>query len=346
MCDLKVKIAGAPKEPGCYLFKDKLGHIIYVGKAKNIRNRVRQYFCPGSCRDNTKLQKLLHSIDDVEFQITKSELDALILEYFLIKKHKPWFNRQLKENIPHPFLRIGCGEQYPSLKVEVDWGETGVYIDGFYREREVREAIELIADVWKVPRCGKTFDIRSRACIRFHLGKCMAPCIHNVTPEDYRKVIDEITSFITGGRISIMTNLKKQMKEYSINEEYEKAAACKSYIEQLDKLRIKTKKLMHIPPDKAVIAFVSPYRSSGLSLFYIADKHVMCRADFPQCLDEDVLGKFLDMICSSCKTSEFHDQLAVCLTEITVKRLFLIVGKMCSRKTLEHKIRRAYEKFS
>lgn len=297
---LSEKVRQAPAGPGCYLFKDVLGHIIYVGKGKSIRNRVRQYF--QSSRHEQmwdKMWTLVHTIADVDFVETATELDALLEEYRLIKQYRPWFNSQLKRDRVHPYLRIHHqAGQYAALSVCEAKQEDGArYYGGFFDDKDARAALEAIGRVWKTPACGKSvFLPGKRACLQYHLGACLGPCEGKIGLEDYHKVISEVTRFLDGRSQRICQRLKKQMSMHAADLEFEAAAVCQSHLADLEYLQRKCTKTYHFSLDKNIILLIRPYHSSSCAVFYIQNGRAIARKDFSTQLDDRGLQDLVKQI--------------------------------------------------
>lgn len=287
--DLSEKVRHAPQGPGCYLFKDALGYTIYVGKGKNIRNRVRQYFQSSSNENmRDKRWNLVRAIVDVDFLETATELDALLTEYRLIKQYRPWFNAQLKADKIHPYLRIHHqAGQYATLSVCSEKQKDGArYYSGFFDDEDARAALDTFGHVWKTPTCGKpVFLPGKQACLQYHLGTCLAPCEGKVALEDYQQVIREVTGFLDGQGQRICRRLKKQMSLHAAALEFEAAAVCKSQLTELEQLRRKCAKTYHFPSNKNIILLIRPYRSIGCTVFYIRNGCAIARKDFQDQLD-------------------------------------------------------------
>lgn len=221
---IKNKLAILPDHPGCYLMKDRQGTIIYVGKAKNIKNRVRSYFT-GS--HDTKTQRLVSEIEDFEYIVTSSNIEALLLEMNLIKKHDPKYNVMLKDDKSYPYIKL-THERHPRLiitrKVKKDKGK---YFGPYPNVMAANETKKLLDRLYPLRKCSTLPD---RVCLYYHLGQCLAPCINDIKEETYKQMTDEITRFLNGGFKNIKQELKAKMLEASENLEFERA---KEYRDQI-----------------------------------------------------------------------------------------------------------------
>ena len=221
---IKNKLAILPDQPGCYLMKDRQGTIIYVGKAKVLKNRVRSYFT-GS--HDAKTQRLVNEIEDFEYIITSSDIEALILELNLIKKHDPKYNVMLKDDKSYPYIKL-TNERHPKLittrKVKKDKGK---YFGPYPNAQAANETKKLLDRLYPLRKCHTLPD---RVCLYYHLGQCLAPCVYEVKPETYKQMTDEITRFLNGGFKDIKQDLQKKMLEAAENLEFERA---KEYRDQI-----------------------------------------------------------------------------------------------------------------
>ena len=190
---IKNKLALLPEQPGCYLMKDRQGTIIYVGKAKILKNRVRSYFT-GS--HDGKTLRLVNEIEDFEYIVTSTEIESLILEINLIKKHDPKYNVMLKDDKSYPFIKL-TAEKHPRLittrKVKKDKGK---YFGPYPNVLSANETKKLLDRIYPLRKCSTLPD---RVCLYYHLGQCLAPCVNEVKEEEYKKMVDEITRFLNGG---------------------------------------------------------------------------------------------------------------------------------------------------
>ncbi len=212
-----------PSAPGSYRFYDKNGEIIYVGKAKNLKKRVSSYFHKN--HDSVKLNVMVPQIVKIEFIITSTEAEALILESHLIKKYKPKYNVLLKDDKKYPYFLITEGE-YPSILIVRKANKNpmkGTYFGPYTNAGAMHSTLELIKRLFPLKQC-KNPRFKDRPCIYYQLGKCSAPCQKLISPEEYQKLIDGVKLFLSGKYGLLTEELKKQMLKYSENCEFEKAA--------------------------------------------------------------------------------------------------------------------------
>ncbi|QOV12943.1 excinuclease ABC subunit UvrC [Viridibacillus arvi] len=221
---LKQKLAILPDQPGCYLMKDRQGTIIYVGKAKVLKNRVRSYFT-GS--HDGKTQRLVSEIEDFEYIVTSSDLEAFILELNLIKTHDPKYNIMLKDDKTYPYIKI-TNEKHPRLlivrKVKKD---NGKYFGPYPNSFAANETKKLLDRLYPLRKCT---NLPNRVCLYYHLGQCLAPCVKEVEKDQYQDIIQDITSFLNGGYGEVKEELNTKMLDAAEKLEFERA---KEYRDQI-----------------------------------------------------------------------------------------------------------------
>lgn len=321
------KIKDAPKAPGCYLFKDSKGMVMYVGKAKNLNNRVKQYF-RGSPNDDDKTKRLARFACDVEYAKTNTELDALLLEFHLIRLHKPWYNTQLKSDVEHPYLKIAQCGTYATISIDYNYKPSaGIqYFGSFRNDYDIRETIEDLSVALCTPRCGQgAFSSRAHPCIFHDTGACMAPCAGIADPNEYAKALREATRILNGKPPSGVKALERQMREYADAMDYESAETCRRKLLALERLSYRSKRLLNLPSDRSVLAALRAYRSEHTAIFYIKNGVALCRADFDGPPRDAALDGFLAQIDSGEITQP--PWMAEGLTEIYAQKAFSILPK-------------------
>ncbi len=233
------KIKNAPVDPGCYLYKNKNGTIIYIGKARNIKKRVKSYFIKNN---NLKTKKLVKNIQDVEFIITNSEIDALILENNLIKKHKPRYNILLRDDKTFPYVKIS-NEYYPRIYITRKIVDDGSKYFGPYTEtRKLKNTIRLIKKIFLVRRCNRkltrdnTGPGKQNVCLNFHINRCEGPCIKNISHDQYMNMVQNIEDFLNGDTEKVLNYFEKRMKSAAREMNYEMAAKFRDNIKLINNL--------------------------------------------------------------------------------------------------------------
>ena len=221
--EVKQTLSIIPELSGSYQYYDKNDEIIYVGKAKNLKKRVYSYF--NKNHDSPKLRVMIPQIAKIQFIVTDSEVEALILESHLIKKHKPKYNVLLKDDKKFPYFVI-TEEEYPRIIVARKANKNkikGKYFGPYTDSRAMYATLDLIKKLFPLKQC-KTPKFKDRPCLYYHIGRCMAPCQRMITPEEYKKILKNVELFLTGKQKELVDALKKEMEKYAATEDFEKAA--------------------------------------------------------------------------------------------------------------------------
>ena len=220
-----------PSQPGCYLYYDKAGEIIYVGKAKNLKRRVYSYF--HKQHESVKTNVLVSQIEKLEYIITDSEVEALILESHLIKKHKPRYNILLKDDKKYPYFLI-TDEDFPRIQVVRKKNlnpDKGRFYGPYTDVGAMYATLDFLKRLFPLKQC-KTPKFSNRPCLYYHIGKCLAPCQGKVTPEEYQKLIHQVELFLSGKQTELLKQIQAQMQKYAEEEQFEKAAKMRdSYLD-------------------------------------------------------------------------------------------------------------------
>lgn len=260
---LKGKLELVPEDPGCYLMKNKHGTIIYVGKAKILRNRVRSYF---TGTHDKKTQRLVSEIRDFEYIVTSSNIEALLLEQNLIKKHEPKYNVLLKDDKSYPYLKI-TNEKHPRLittrKVKKDGGK---YFGPYPNVLAANETKKLLDRLYPLRKCRTLPD---RVCLYYHIGQCLAPCEFEVTDEKNKEMVGEITKFLNGGHQEIKDKLLKNMYEASENLEFERAKELRDQIHHIEAVMEKQKVMDADQIDRDVFGYAYDKGWMCIQVFFI-----------------------------------------------------------------------------
>lgn len=226
---LQKKLELLPDNPGCYLYKDNIGEIIYVGKAKNLKNRVKSYF---TGTHNKKTQTLVSKIEDLEYIIVNSEKEALLLENNLIKKYRPYFNIRLKDDKSYPYLMI-TKEEHPRLLMTRKYKKNNknIYFGPYVDIKSATEVKKILDKIYPLRKCN---PVEKRPCMYYQIGECIGPCAKRITSDDYKSQISKIKSFLTGNTKEILSDLKNKMQEHIKNLEFEAAGQVHSYIKSIE----------------------------------------------------------------------------------------------------------------
>ena len=228
---LREAVKLVPEQPGCYLYYDAVGEIIYVGKAKNLKRRVYSYF--HKQHESPKTNILVSQIEKLEYIITDSEVEALILESHLIKKHKPKYNILLKDDKKYPYFLI-TDEDFPRIQVVRKKNlnpDKGRFYGPYTDVGAMYATLEFLKKLFPLKQC-KTPKFSNRPCLYYHIGKCLAPCQGKVTPEEYQKLIHQVELFLSGKQTELLKQIQEQMQKYAETEQFEKAAKMRdSYLD-------------------------------------------------------------------------------------------------------------------
>ena len=222
---LEDEVKQLPRRPGVYLFRDAAGEVLYVGKAKSLRSRVRSYFQRGDGRPGAA--QLVSRVADVEVIVTRNEAEALHLEQNLVKRHRPPFNIRLRDDKSFPYIAVTVGDEYPRVMFTRERHRRGtVYFGPYANAKKVRETLDVLNRAFRFrpcegPRPGRHSGI---PCLDFHIDRCFAPCINNISAEDYGEIIDGVIAFLSGDTRTIQRQLEARMKEAADEERFEEAA--------------------------------------------------------------------------------------------------------------------------
>lgn len=240
---LKQKANRLPTTPGVYIMKDKDGIIIYIGKAKSLKNRVTQYFGAGN-QHNDKVRKMVSMVDDFEYVLCDSEFEALILENSLIKQNQPKYNILLKDDKGYHYIKI-TNEKWRKLTTSMQLDDkTAEYIGPYYSSAVVKDTVDEVRKIFKLPDCNRSFDKPSKPCLNFHIGLCDAPCRAGITPKQYNETVESAVSFIKNSGDDIIKTLTQNMEKAAERLDFEYAAKLRDRINAIKKLEEKQKVVM------------------------------------------------------------------------------------------------------
>ncbi|MBU7593781.1 excinuclease ABC subunit UvrC [Metabacillus halosaccharovorans] len=260
---IKEKLALLPDQPGCYIMKDRQGTVVYVGKAKVLKNRVRSYFT-GS--HDGKTLRLVNEITDFEYIITSSNLEALILELNLIKKYDPKYNVMLKDDKTYPFIKI-TNERHPRLLVTRQVKkDKGKYFGPYPNVQSARETIKLLDRLYPLRKCSTLPD---RVCLYYHMGQCLAPCVNDVSEETNRQMVEEISKFLNGGFKGIKEELSIKMRKAAEGLEFERAKEFRDQILHIEATMEKQKMTLNDFIDRDVFGYAYDKGWMCVQVFFI-----------------------------------------------------------------------------
>ncbi|MDF2520546.1 MAG: uvrC, partial [Clostridia bacterium] len=269
---LEDKLKNLPEKPGVYIMKDENNEIIYVGKAISLKNRVRQYF-QSSRGHSPKVVAMVERIRDLEYIITDSELEALILECNLIKKHRPKYNILLKDDKHYPYIKVTVNEAFPRIMITRDIKKDGAKYFGPYTDKfAVNRTIEVINKLFPIRSCSKNIEKiagKERPCLNYHINRCMAPCQGNVSKDKYREVVNGIIMVLDGKQEELIKELDQKMQGAAENLDFERAAELRDSISAVRKIAEKQKIISSSMADQDVIAMARQDGEACMQVFFI-----------------------------------------------------------------------------
>lgn len=275
------RLARVPTGPGVYLMRDKNNLILYVGKASNLRNRLRSYFVPNHHED-LKTRVLVSEIEEFEFIVTESEQEALILECNLIKEYQPQFNSRLKDDKSYPFIKIDNSEDFPQVYITRNVQKDNAQYFGPYASAgSVRKTLSLLKKLFPYRSCTKTITgTDDRACLDFHINRCIGPCIGAADKNQYKDIIDQVVLFLEGSTNQIVGSLKDKMNQSAENLEFEKAAAIRDQLKSIEKVHEGQKVLTLRPENLDVIACSQWSDDAWIEIFFIRQGKLIGRDSY------------------------------------------------------------------
>ena len=267
--------------PGVYLMRDTEGNILYVGKAANLHHRVRSYFGAGQ-KLSPKSQKMVARVADLDFYVTASEQEALILELNLIKKHHPRYNVRLKDDKAFPYLKINTGEDWPRIQVTRRPEQDGArYFGPFASARSVRRTLKVVKGIFPFRNCTRSITgTDSRACLEYHLKRCLAPCIDAVSRSEYAAVIKEAILFLEGRQEKIVRELERKMAKAAATLDFEKAALYRDQVQAIREVIEGQRIAATVSGEQDAIAFAQERDQAYVQVFFIRNNKLTGRESF------------------------------------------------------------------
>ena len=282
LSELRKKAMALPLSPGVYIMKNKSRDIIYIGKAKALKNCVSQYF--GSQNNHPeKVRRMVENVEDFEYIITDSEFEALILECSLIKQHTPKYNILLKDDKGYSYVKV-TNEDWRRISYVLQKGDDDcTYIGPYKSSYYVKNSVEQAQKIFKLPTCNRKFpqDFRKgRPCLNFHIKQCCAPCTGKVKLKDYNEYVDEALGFLKGGDAKTIKLLTEKMLEASDNLDFERAAKIRDQINSIKKMRDKQKVVNTSVEEQDIIAFAGNSKKGSFEVFRFSDGRLFDRENF------------------------------------------------------------------
>ncbi|WMJ22762.1 excinuclease ABC subunit UvrC [Paludicola sp. MB14-C6] len=269
--------------PGVYLMKNAKKEIIYIGKAKNLKNRVSSYFVLNNPSHNEKVRKMVSQVDDFDYIVVDSEFEALVLECSLIKQNTPKYNILLKDDKGYSYIKITKGD-YPKITAELQRYDDGAdYIGPYTSSFSVKQTVEEVNKIFKLPTCNKKFpqDMRkSRPCLNFYIKQCMGVCKGKITKDEYNDNINEALAYIKKGSSNLVTRLTEQMEQASENLDFEKAAKLRDRILAIKKITETQKVYMINQPDQDVIGFSQNLTDATVAILKFRNAQLVDKEDY------------------------------------------------------------------
>ena len=297
--DWEAKLGQLPDRPGVYLYKDGKGQIVYVGKAASLRSRVRSYFQESRARD-AKTDALVGQIRDLECIVTGNELEALILESNLVKRHRPRYNIILRDDKHYPFLKLTSNEEYPRLVVARRVQRDGAaYFGPFYPATAMRETLRLVRQLFPLLTCRIKIDgKKSRPCLQYYIHRCNAPCTNLETKEGYDRTVREVGRFLEGKNDGLAQELTVQMEAAAATEKFEQAARLRDRVQALNTVRERQKIISTEDSDQDIVGVVRQGQDACVQLFFVRRGRLLGRESFffdrlSESSEGEVLSAFL-----------------------------------------------------
>ena len=282
MFNLQEELSKLPGSPGVYLMHNAKDEIIYVGKAISLKNRVRQYFRESTVK-TAKIQQMVANISYFEYIVTDSELEALILECNLIKKHRPRYNTMLKDDKAYPYIKV-TNEEYPRILFSRDMKkDKNKYYGPYTSVTAVKDTIEMLTKLYHIRTCNKSLpkDIgNGRPCLNYHIHQCDGPCMGYVNVEEYRKSVSEAVKILEGKFGDVIKMLQDKMTAYAENMEFEKAAECRDLINSVKAIAQKQKITSDEFMDRDIIAYAEEGFDAVVQVFFVRDGKLLGREHF------------------------------------------------------------------
>ncbi len=280
--ELREKVASLPLDPGVYLFQDAGGTILYVGKARSLRSRVRSYFLESNWQD-AKTGSLVREIADIQYIVVDNEKEALALENNLIKKHKPKFNVLLRDDKTYPYISYSAFEKYPRVYVTRRLKKDGsIYFGPYFPARLAYQMVNLIHKHFLVPSC--TVDLtrnHPRPCLQYYIHRCLGPCVDSlVSDERYAEAARDVKLFLEGRRSDLTRSLKERMQRASDEQHYEEAGSYRDLLRTIEEMEERQKIAAAEGDDTDVLAWYAEPPQVAVNLFHLRGGRVVDRRDF------------------------------------------------------------------
>ncbi|MBU1163997.1 excinuclease ABC subunit UvrC [Patescibacteria group bacterium] len=339
MSTIKQKLSDLPQKPGCYFFKDKTGKILYIGKANDIRKRVMSYF--NKTHDDLKTPQLIKEIFNIQFLISKSEVEALLTESRLIKKHQPKYNLQLKAGERYAYIKV-TDEKFPRLETSRDMSKKHKYFGPFASAATRKELIYICNSLFKLRVCPR---LPKRACLLYHIKQCSAPCIGKISEDDYQSNIKKAELLIKGDTKKLISKLVKEMKRCSDNMQYELAKIRRDQLMALQNITEKQKIRLQKKYDQDVINYLKIPKNIIIQLFNVNRGVISGRKEF-RFSQKGFSNKLNDFVTQYYLTADIPEEIIIpeqiedqeliqkYLSKVKKKKITITIPKIGEKKNL------------
>ena len=301
MFDIKEELKKLPSSPGVYLMKNELDQIIYVGKAVSLKNRVKQYF-QKTKNHSIKTIRLVEQIRSFEYIVTRTEVEALVLECNLIKRYNPKYNIRLKDDKQYPYIRLDSQTAFPKVSIVRHMKKDGAKYFGPYTDAQAMwELVEIIKKTWTLRSCSRNLpkDIgKERACLNYHIGQCSGPCIGKISEQEYQQVVLEVVDFLSGKYKGIIKQLENQMAEAAEELNFEKAALLRDQLSAIKRIEHKQNITNSSMEDQDIIAFGRSEKDTLMQVYFVRQGKLVGREHFliNETTDEPIESVFRNFI--------------------------------------------------
>lgn len=309
---LPEKLKDIPAATGVYLLKSAEGEVLYVGKAQNLRSRVRSYFQSPAASTPPKVEALAAKTEDIEWVLTDNEVEALALESNFIKRHRPHYNIRLRDDKQYPYLCITLSDDYPRmvLKRRYNPRDRNRYFGPFTSSKGMRETMKVVRRLFRVRTCGKSFrvDPRQSPCLAYHIEQCSAPCSARIAKEEYRAQAEQACRYLAGGQRAIARLLRRKMQDQSRGLEYEAAAATRNKLEQVQKTVDSQKVVTRDQTSRDLVAVAAKGGAACGQVFSVRGGKLVGEHEF---LLEGALGESPEQILAEFASQYYRDAVEV-----------------------------------
>ncbi|HMA04540.1 MAG TPA: excinuclease ABC subunit UvrC, partial [Methanomicrobiales archaeon] len=276
-----------PSSPGCYLFRDEKGTILYIGKAKDLKKRVSSYFQRSS--PDSRIRAMVAKVDSVDFMVTDNEVEALVLENNLIKRHQPRYNIDLRDAKTYAYIML-TKEEFPRILMARRPSGDGSYFGPFVSARERDHVLRAVKRAFGLRTCRR---LPKRACLRHHMGSCSAPCVAGITPEEYGLRVKRVESILRGGSAELLTDLRREMADRSREQDFEGAMAIRDQIGAVEHLATRQKVERRRDHDEDIINYLETEEKVYLMLFSVERGTLAEKEEFIFDASPDFMEEFL-----------------------------------------------------